>query len=294
VRHDGAYASLRGLSLGDAFGEQWFFRPRAEMDWMVAERALPAGPWRWTDDTAMAVTLYRVLATHGEVRQDELARRFAETYDAEPHRGYGPSMHGVLRAILDGEPWPSVTASQFGGQGSWGNGAAMRVAPLGAFFADDLDRVAEQAHRSAVVTHAHPEAAAGAVAVAVATAAAARGLPASDLFSIVVDATPPGEVRSRLRRAADRPFTYEPRWLAAEVGCGAEISAPDTVPYAIWCAARHLDDLVEALWTTASSGGDVDTTCAISGGIVAARTGLEAVPQEWIDACEPLPQVPVP
>jgi ADP-ribosylglycohydrolase len=205
VRHDGAYASLRGLSLGDAFGEQWFFRPRAEMDWMVAERALPAGPWRWTDDTAMAVTLYRVLATHGEVRQDELARRFAETYDAEPHRGYGPSMHGVLRAILDGEPWPSVTASQFGGQGSWGNGAAMRVAPLGAFFADDLDRVAEQAHRSAVVTHAHPEAAAGAVAVAVATAAAARGLPASDLFSIVVDATPPGEVRSRLRRAADRP-----------------------------------------------------------------------------------------
>jgi ADP-ribosylglycohydrolase len=44
---------------------------------------------------------------------------------------------------------------------------------------------------------------------------------------------------------------------------------PDTVPYAIWCAARHLDDLVEALWATVSVGGDIDTTCAIVGGIVA-------------------------
>jgi ADP-ribosylglycohydrolase len=294
VRHDTAYASLRGLALGDAFGQQWFFRTETEMESMVAERAAPAGPWRWTDDTAMAVSLYRALVAHGEVRQDDLVRMFAEAYDAEPHRGYGPSMHGVLRAILDGEPWQSVTPSQFGGQGSWGNGAAMRVAPLGAFFADDPDRVAEQAHRSAVVTHAHPEAAAGAVAVAVAAAAAARGVPASDLLGIVVDATPSGEVRSRLRRAAARPFTHDPRWLAAEVGCGAQISAQDTVPYAIWCAARHLDDLVDALWTTASSGGDIDTTCAISGGIVAARTGLEAVPQEWIEACEPLPEIQPP
>ncbi len=66
-------------------------------------------------------------------------------------------------------------------------------------------------------------------------------------------------------------FELEPAWVVGEVGCGLQISAQDTVPYAIWCAARHLDNLEEALWATASAGGDVDTTCAIAGGIVAAR-----------------------
>jgi ADP-ribosylglycohydrolase len=51
----------------------------------------------------------------------------------------------------------------------------------------------------------------------------------------------------------------------------------------------RLGDLEEALWATASAGGDVDTTCAIAGGIVAARTGTRAVPAHWLQACEPLP-----
>jgi ADP-ribosylglycohydrolase len=284
-----AFDSMRGLALGDAFGELWFFRPAAEIDWMMAERMVPAGPWRWTDDTAMALSLYRMLLDRGEIHQDELATMFAEAYDSDPYRGYGASMHDVLRAIHDGEHWPSVTASQFDGQGSWGNGAAMRVAPLGAYFADDLDKVIEQARRSAVVTHAHPEAAAGAVAVAVATAAAARGQSAADMVATAAEATPASEVRERLVRVLDRPFSATPRSVADDVGCGHRISAPDTVPYAIWCAARHLDDPVDALWATASAGGDIDTTCAIAAGIVTARTGLDVVPVDWIEACEPLP-----
>src|SRR5579859_1711798 len=132
------------------------------MQWLIAQRLVPQGPWPWTDDTAMAVTLYKTLREHGRVVQDELADRFAWAYAADPYRNYGPSMHGVLKAIGEGESWRSVTAAQFEGQGSWGNGAAMRVAPLGAWFADDLDRAVEEAALSATVTHAHPEATAGA------------------------------------------------------------------------------------------------------------------------------------
>lgn len=61
------------------------------------------------------------------------------------------------------------------------------------------------------------------------------------------------------------------------------------MPYAIWCAARHLDDLVEALWATVSASGDMDTTCAIVGSVVAARIGLDRAPSEWLNAREPLP-----
>lgn len=284
-----ALHSLRGLALGDAFGETWFFRPADQVEDLLRERQLRPGPWPWTDDTAMALSLFRMLAEHGEVRQDELAAAFANAYDADPYRNYGPSMHGVLRAVFEGERWQEVTRRQFGGQGSWGNGTAMRVAPLGAWFCDDLDLVVAQATASAEVTHAHPEAVAGAVAVAVAAALAATGTAAGQLIGGVLARTPDGEVAGGLRQVARLPFDRAPAWVAGQVGCGLRISAPDTVPYAIWCAARHLDDLPEALWATASAGGDIDTTCAIVGGIVAARTGLDGVPAAWLAACEPLP-----
>jgi ADP-ribosylglycohydrolase len=281
--------SLNGLALGDAFGETWFRISAGEAERRQLTRDVPAGSWPRTDDTAMALSLYQVLTTQGGVRQDDLARAFADAYAADPYRGYGGSMHDVLRCIGAGEDWRAVTARQFGGMGSWGNGAAMRVAPLGARLAVDLDQVAGQATLSAAVTHAHPEAAAGAIAVAVAAALAARGEPAGSFLAAVAEQTPDSQVASRLRTVAGRSFELEPAWVAGEVGCGLQISAQDTVPYAIWCAARHLDNLEEALWATASAGGDVDTTCAIAGGIVAARTGTRAVPAHWLQACEPLP-----
>lgn len=291
-----AARSLRGLALGDSFGQRWFFRKGAERVDALAGRVTPdETPWNWTDDTAMALSVVRILHLHGHIDQDALADHFAHTYVADAYRGYGPSMHGVLRAIHEGADWREVTTAQFEGQGSWGNGSAMRVAPLGAWYAvDDLDLVVEQAALSAEATHAHPEATAGAVAVAVAAAIMTSGRtrrapePAAFLGE-VADHTPHSEVRGGLRTAAS--FTEGTTWLhAAEVlGTGKRISCPDTVPFALWTAAHNPDDLVEALWTTAFGLGDVDTTCAITGGVVAARTGLDQVPTTWLTATEPVP-----
>ncbi|BCY07509.1 ADP-ribosylglycohydrolase family protein [Actinoplanes sp. L3-i22] len=278
-----AVAAMRGVWLGDAFGETWCRRPAGDF----AERRLADGPWTWTDDTAMALPLLRVLVAHGRVDQDVLAAEFATEYAADPYRNYGAGMHDVLAAFGAGEGWAVVTRRQFDGSGSWGNGAAMRVPPLGAWFAGDLDAVVAEAGRSAVVTHAHPEAAAGAVAVAVAAALSVRGGDWS--LGDVVARVPAGQVADGLRRAADFPGDADPREVGAVVGSGLRISAPDTVPYALWCAARHQDDLAAALWATASAGGDIDTTCAIAGGVVGARTGLAGVPGEWLKRCEGLP-----
>jgi ADP-ribosylglycohydrolase len=287
VTRQHAYDALRGLALGDSFGDTWFRRPAAEL----AQRTLKPAPWPWTDDTALAIPLYLQLAETGEVRVDALAARFASAYAADKHRKYGSAMHDVLQAFGDGQPWQDVTRSQFDGQGSWGNGAAMRVPPLGAWFAGDLDRVVEQARLSAIVTHAHPEAVAGAIAVAVTAALAVDGVPAGDIIAATLARTPDSEVAARLRQVADRPFTDEPASIAAEVGSGLLLSAPDTVPYTIWCAARHLDDLEAALWATVSGGGDTDTTCAMVGGIIAGRAGLSSAPAEWLAAAEPLPSL---
>lgn len=76
-------------------------------------------------------------------------------------------MHSLLPELA-GHPthWKDLSQQLFKGTGSFGNGAAMRITPVGAYFADDLEAVVKQAHLSAQITHSHPEGAAGAIAVA--------------------------------------------------------------------------------------------------------------------------------
>ncbi|MGW0876244.1 ADP-ribosylglycohydrolase family protein [Streptomyces sp. NPDC002740] len=289
-----AHASLDGLVTGDAFGDSWFTRSDEPAEELWAARELRPAPWPWTDDSAMAFVLFAHLTEHGEVRPGDLARQFAAEYRRDPGRAYGPSMHSVLRRVGEGEDWRAVTTGQFGGQGSYGNGAAMRVAPLGAWFMDDLAAAREQARLSALATHAHPEAVAGAVAVAVAAALAAAGAggdaPARASFlREVASHLPDSDVRSGLLVAAGFPERTSVRHAASVLGSGTLISAPDTVPFALWSAAGHLDDLPEALWQTVGGWGDRDTTCAVAGGVVASRTGTRGVPADWRRSREAIP-----
>ena len=286
-----ARLSLEGLSVGDAFGQRFFF------PWVV-ERAdrnnLPEPPWHYTDDTEMAMAVVEVLEQCGEVDQDALASAFVRRFAAEPARGYGSGAAELLKQIWRGENWRIASRGLFGGTGSFGNGAAMRVAPLGAWFADDVEETIRQARLSAEVTHAHPEGQAGAVAVALAAgwvwrrSAQTSSADPAELLPWVAEHLEECEVRKRIRRAAE--FSRED-WafdVASAVGCGHEVSAQDTVPFCLWLAAAEMDDFCEALWVAARVGGDVDTTCAIIGGIVALSVGAEGIPDTWLRSREPL------
>lgn len=290
-RLDRAYDALEGLSVGDAFGERFFVHPDLAGR-LIGERAIPAPPWPFTDDTQMARSIVSILQRAGAIDQDQLARGFAHNF--APSRGYGPAMQRLLGRLRQGEAWQDVAPSLFHGQGSFGNGAAMRVAPLGAYFADDLEAVIIQAGRSAVVTHTHPEAVAGAIAVAVAAAYAIRcrdasGVDRATFLDRLLAHVPHSEVASRIRRARDLSATTTVEEAVAVLGNGTGVSAQDTVPFALWCAATHLDNYEDALWLTVSGLGDRDTTCAIVGGIVASRSGRKGIPQQWLDHREPLP-----
>ncbi|MZE81356.1 ADP-ribosylglycohydrolase family protein, partial [Streptomyces sp. SID5475] len=109
-----------------------------------------------------------------------------------------------------------------------------------------------------------------------------------DLLDAVTELVPRSAVRAGLRRARDLLDYADPGTVAAVLGCGRRNSAHDTVPFTLWAAARHLGDFRAAFWTTARAGGDVDTTCAIVGGVVASGPG--APPAEWLERTEPLPQ----
>jgi ADP-ribosylglycohydrolase len=165
----------------------------------------------------------------------------------------------------------------------------MRSAPIGAYFAGDLATTIEHATRSAAPTHAHPDGIAGAVAVAVAACAVFGGeRDARALLETVVAATPAGPTRTGLQRAVTM-LRADVFTVATELGNGSQVLAADTVPFAVWCAATHLDDYPGALWACAKVGGDVDTTCAMVGGIVVGAVGVAAIPEDWRAAREPLP-----
>lgn len=220
-----AFDSLVGLSVGDAFGAQFFVMANRPL--LLDETALPAAPWPWTDDTEMACNLLDVLQRHGQVERDALAAAFAGRYD--PYRGYGPGTVVLLRALRDGEPWRTA-----------------------------------------------------------ATASHAASGDAAGLFDAVLAHTPPGQVHDGVRRAAGLSAVSREE-AAYELGNGARVLAQDTVPFCLWAAARHLGDYERAVRDCVAVGGDIDTTAAITGGIVAAHTGAEGVPGAWREAREPLP-----
>lgn len=285
-----ARLSLDGLSIGDAFGERFFVHPNS-VEGLIAQRAMPGGAvWPWTDDTAMALSIVAELDAHGEIDRNSLATRFADAYRDDPARGYGPGAHRILSDIGAGFMWDAAAGGAFGGQGSMGNGSAMRTAPIGGYFADDPGLAAGMAALSADPTHAHPDGRAGAAAVAVAAAlAASTDLVDLAFLDAVLDLTPAGATREKLFEARGLTSVTQAYAAAAILGSGQQVLCSDTVPFSLWCVSRHLGDYEEALWATVSGLGDRDTTCAIVGGIVALRVGAERLPAEWRAKREKLP-----
>jgi ADP-ribosylglycohydrolase len=283
-----ARLALDGLSVGDALGQTCFDDGNYEA-LLDDPRATARAPWPWTDDTAMALAIFEVLQDHGRIDQDALAKRFAARWQAEPWRGYGAGAFKLLSQVAVGADWRVASGILFNG-GSFGNGSAMRIAPLAGYFAEDsYETVVEQAALSAAVTHAHTEGIAGGIAAAVAgtfawknrdrrtDADAKRGL-----IETVFAHTPEGAVRKGIEKALTVPLTGRSDVAAKKLGNGGRISCQDTVPFCVWCAARYLDDYQSALVNTIMMCGDIDTNAAIVGGIVSLATGADGIPEDWL------------
>jgi len=284
-----ARISLEGLSVGDALGGFFEFRSLGDV---IKTRKLPDVTWHFTDDTNMALSIYAILRRYQVIDQDKLAVDFAQHFDRL--RGYGMGARHILTKIRDSGNWRELCRTIFRGEGSFGNGGAMRVAPLGAYFADDIAAVVKNAGLSAEITHAHPEGISGAVAIAVAAAVACRLKGSNpptrkEFIDLILPYLSDSEVKSGVVKSRDLPSSMPIEEVVAALGNGRRVSAQDTVPFALWCAGESLANYEEAIWLTASGGGDVDTTCAIVGGIVVCYTGVEAIPSSWMNHREPLP-----
>jgi ADP-ribosylglycohydrolase len=283
---------LEGLATGDAFGEACSYSHEHVRD-KLSQNISGLGVLRYTDDTEMASAILEVLIRLKGINEDVLAWQFRRRYQRDSERGYGKMTRRWLEQTLAGEDWRAVTARAFGG-GSFGNGSAMRVAPVGAYSFDSPANTVKMATASAVVTHAHPEGIAGAVAVALATGAAFRQRgesavkAAEAIFGGVRTFVCEGRTAAGIATAEKLSFDTPVLKAAAILGNGSDVSCMDTVPFCLWNSCRCINNYREAIISTIEVGGDCDTNAAIVGGVVAAHNGLGAVPADWLAAREPL------
>jgi len=242
----------------------------------------------------MALGIVECLSLFKTIDEEVLAWIFAKNFRADPERGYGKMTRRILTHLSDGGSWKTLSTSAFGG-GSFGNGSAMRVAPLGAYFSDALPKVRDLAAASARVTHSHPEGIAGAIAVAIAAAQATANrlltpeVAAEGIWNAVIELTPDGSTARGLRTARTFDAGTKGSDVAKALGCGYDVSCQDTVPFTVWNAWRCIGDFQEALLSTIEVGGDCDTNAAIVCGIVASYGTSSCIPAEWLAVRERLP-----
>ena len=275
---------MLGLAVGDGLGAPFEGVPADHIFWshgrvvdLLDESA--GDPLRVTDDTQMMVGVAETLVACGAIDAAELGRRFVAHYD--PARGYGPGARRIIEAVAAGGDWGELAAAVFPG-GSFGNGAAMRVAPVGLAFAPDPDRVAEQARLSALLTHHHPLGVEGAVVMASAVALALRGPPLDR-----------GEFYRSLRR---RCRTEEFRWQLRAARrlrrgdslgfLGNSLPAHRSVVTAVACFTTNPNSFEDAVARAIELGDDTDTLAAMAGALSGAFLGVEAVPARWVARLE--------
>ena len=284
-----ARKSLEGLAIGDCFGETFFGEPE-DISRKISNRQVEPAPWHFTDDTVMGICIYKMLEKYGYIHQNELSKLFGRNYLKDCRRGYGGTAHSILQALGYGGDWRKISPEVFDGMGSMGNGAAMRAAPIGAYFFDDIDETVRQARLSAQVTHFNEEGVAGAIAVAVAAALMVNyklgtyAQTGNDFIFDVAEKVPESDTKYKIKTAQQVEKYSSIEFAVSVLGNGFSVMAQDTVPIAIWCVSHFLNDYEEALWKAVSALGDRDTICAIVGSIVALNN--DSYPNDWKLASE--------
>lgn len=294
---------LLGQALGDALGFVVEARPRRVAreyvrDYLLAgragERAHPDFPFgQYSDDTQLARELLLSFAETGTWRPEAFARRVALLFAEGRDVGAGPGTRSAAMRLLGGTHWSlSGTPAPYAG-----NGSAMRAAPLGLLFGDDVVLVARAAVEQSLVTHLDPRCSAGAVAVAVAASLAASGGPIGTeefLETVAGHAAGADSSLAEAIRRLDEWMGLEPEAAArrlhaerldpayADEWHGISAFVTPSVMWSLYAFLRTPDDYWTTVCTAVGVGGDTDTMAAIAGAVSGARLGPAALPAELV------------
>jgi len=269
-----------GSAIGDALG-----RPREGSGISKTEDLEFEG--RYTDDTEMMIGIAESLIEKRGFDGEHMAQTFIKNFD--PTRGYGLGPPHVFNLIVSGEKWNKASMSLFGGSGSFGNGASMRIAPIGLLYHDDFIRMRSVVYSSSQITHSHELGKEGAALQAYAIALALKKAPPflkrlmvlDELKKLIIDPI----YQQKLERIQNLlSGTPHKKGIVKELGNGIE--AFNSVPTAIYSFLSHLNSFKSAVIYAVSLGGDADTIGAMTGAMAGAYHGFQDIPTGWVAQLE--------
>lgn len=297
--------SIVGLAVGDALGYPAEFRSRAQILREIGPEGItdflplqdtrftrpiflgPANPpGTFTDDTQMSIAVAEALLESGRTTLDGLMQsmgaRFVEwSTSATNNRAPGTTCMMGCENLARGVPWRDAGVAN-----SKGCGSAMRVAAIGLYY-EDLDQVADVARASSLLTHGHPVAVEAAAAGALMVALALRDFEPSAMLDEIRRRC--GSAAPEFRQLLDRLpqlVTLPPHQALAKDGIGEAWVADEAVVSALYCYWRHPDSFSQAVLTAVNTDGDSDSIATITGSILGARWGVDAIPVEWRQCVE--------
>jgi poly(ADP-ribose) glycohydrolase ARH3 len=273
---------LVGTAIGDALGasREGGVMSRSEDIVSLAEKLEQL---IYTDDTHMTIGVAESLVENKGFDGEHMAQSFIKNYEAEPWRGYGPGPLKIFGMIRSGEAWDSAASRLYPG-GSFGNGSAMRVAPVGLLYSRNLEKLREIAYQSSSITHSHELGKEGAALQACAVALALNTPSDEDIDREAFLSRLQNFIQNQLYKekvARIRELLGEQDKAKVVAVLGNGIEAPRSVPTAIYCFLRQPQSYKDTVIYAISLGGDTDTIAAMAGAICGAYLGIEAIPSEW-------------
>jgi len=250
---------------------------------------------RYTDDTDMTLALAESTIQCGRIDPEDIAKQFSLYCDLT--RGYAIGTIKAVQALRAGLKWHQVARIVFE-DGSFGNGAAMRVSPVGIFYHHDLDALRKAAIEQANVTHVHPLGQWGAVMQACFVGLAVIRNPKEPFKNneVIVNLRevlwggPIEYIRAlkKIEEMLSRGKRLHAREVVQSLGNGVEANL--SVPSACYIAITYSPDFCDAVRAAISLGGDTDTIAGMVGAIVGAHVGEEGLPVEWVEQLEDGPR----
>ncbi len=271
-----------GSALGDAIGELAFRYPSKESLCIQLDQLKEL---RYTDDSAMSIGLAESILKKGFLDQQDLGETFRLNFEREPWRGYAsgpPTIFSMVERL--GITYAEAARGLFGGTGSFGNGAAMRIAPIGLFFHNSPD-LYEEACISASVTHAHPVGKDGAAVQAKAISLAVKldpreAFPLKAFIDALTDFARTPELQEKIRDVEELiTANAHPSYAAEQLG--RTVSVHESLPFALYSFLRHLKSFEDCLYCAILHGGDRDTLGAMACAVSGAYLGIESIPGSW-------------
>ncbi|MBA7505265.1 ADP-ribosylarginine hydrolase Tri1 [subsurface metagenome] len=273
---------LIGAAIGDGLGAWREGRKIANKE-DIASLAERVEELAYTDDTHMTIGVVESMIQSRGFDGEHMAQTFIKNYEAEPWRGYGPGPLRVFRMIKSGEPWDSAANKIYRG-GSFGNGSAMRVAPIGLLYSNNPAKLREIAYKSSSITHSHELGKEGAALQAHAVALALNTPSDEEIdreaFLLKLQNFAQTQLyKEKIANTKELLGEQDKAKVVAVLGNGIE--APRSVPTAIYCFLKQPKSYKDSVIYAISLGGDTDTIASMAGAISGAYLGIEAIPQEW-------------